>query len=137
LLTFFQNLASKEEQIKLQYDGVEGCNSFYISPKCFSVIVNSVMAFLAMLLMIVPVVLLYSINTSKSAKLGIILASVLTFATLCIIITEARRYEIFAATAAYVLDPLLQSLSMLTMVFSYSAVLVVFLGNVQGYQQQK
>jgi hypothetical protein len=53
------------------------------------------------------------------------------------IITEARRYEIFAATAAYVLDPLLQSLSMLTMVFSYSAVLVVFLGNVQGYQQQK
>ncbi|MCJ1442029.1 MAG: hypothetical protein MMC23_002521 [Stictis urceolatum] len=69
------------------------------------------LAVLATLLLLVPVALLYNVETVSIVQIVIIFAFVLAFSASCAVFTNANVQEIFAATAAY------------------AAVLVVFLGN--------
>lgn len=73
--------------------------------------VRLVITFLAVALLMAPVVVLFSAQKSGPFKIAIILIFTLFFSAALSIFTKAKRHEVFAATAAY------------------CAVLVVFLGN--------
>ena len=62
-------------------------------------------------LLMLPVVLLYVLKSSSGVKITILLLFVLAFSLALLMMTKARRHEVFAATAAY------------------AAVLVVFMAN--------
>ena len=62
-------------------------------------------------LLMLPVVLLYAIDTSSGVKIAILLLFVLAFSMALLTMTNAKRHEAFAATAAY------------------AAVIVVFMAN--------
>lgn len=85
---------------------------------------NSIILFVILALLIVPIWLLYFFVTSMgngkadAPCMGILLVSTLAFSAVLAIFTRAKRHEILAAAAAY------------------CAVLVVFLGNVPQLLQE-
>jgi hypothetical protein len=58
-------------------------------------------SFIASVLVLVPVITLHFV-TSPDARLGVIVAFTLAFAGMLVSVTEAKRSETFAATAAFV-----------------------------------
>lgn len=72
----------------------------FLTPERIDTMVKIVMACITMLLLIIPVILLYVLNTSKNSKLGIVLAWIFLFAVVTATFTQSRRYEVIAGTAA-------------------------------------
>lgn len=90
-----------------------------ISPYRLDVLLRIVLTFIAVVLLLIPVLILYEtqpttaseIKSSSRAQITTIFSFTIVFSASCSIFTKARRQEVFTATAAY------------------CAVLVVFLGN--------
>lgn len=85
--------------------------STYSSNEKANVTIKLFLALVMTALLMLPVVLLYVVRSSTGVKLAILLLFVLAFSMALLLMTNAKRHEAFAATAAY------------------AAVLVVFLGN--------
>jgi hypothetical protein len=94
-------------------------------------------------LLIVPIYLLYNVVKDTDGKLNdhatgvciaILLVCTLLFSAVLSVFTKAKRHEILGAAAAYVLVDVRRLACMLTFAdwSRYCAVLVVFLGNVNG-----
>ncbi|KAF2470482.1 uncharacterized protein BDR25DRAFT_226246 [Lindgomyces ingoldianus] len=81
------------------------------SKKRIDVFSRLVITFLAVILLMAPVIALFGINQRASIKILIIFLFTMAFSVALSLCTKAKRHEVFAATAAY------------------CAVLVVFLGN--------
>ncbi|CAI6331467.1 unnamed protein product [Periconia digitata] len=73
-----------------------------------------IITFLAVVLLMAPVVALFGLNKNGHIKILIIFLFTMAFSVALSLFTKAKRHEVFAATAAY------------------CAVLVVFLGNMDG-----
>ncbi|KAM3416514.1 hypothetical protein BST61_g8104 [Cercospora zeina] len=86
-------------------------NLFLYDKRRIDVFVRLIIAFLAVGLLLAPVVVLFREQDSGTVKIVVILVFTLFFSLALSLATRARRAEVFAATAAY------------------CAVLVVFLGN--------
>ena len=86
-------------------------HSTYLSNKKAILIVQLFLAFTMTTLLMLPVVLLYVLDSSTGIKIAVTVIFVLMFSTLLLTMGNAKRHEAFAATAAY------------------AAVLVVFLAN--------
>ena len=56
--------------------------------------------FVTVALLMIPICLLFQLNTSDKVKVVIVLVFVLVFPGTIAAFTKARRYEVFAATAA-------------------------------------
>ncbi len=90
-----------------------------ISPYRLDVLLRIVLTFIAVVLLLIPVLILYEtqpttdseIKSSSRVQIATIFSFTIVFSASCSIFTKARRQEVFTATAAY------------------CAVLVVFLGN--------
>ena len=85
--------------------------SSYTSNVKTNTIIRLFLAVVMTALLTLPVILLYVVNTSNGVKVAILLLFVLLFSMALLTMTNAKRHEAFAATAAY------------------AAVLVVFLAN--------
>lgn len=92
-------------------------------------------------LLIVPIYLLYNLVKDTDGKLddnatgvciAILLVCTLLFSAVLSAFTRAKRHEILGAAAAYVDHPNLTPILTSADRGSYCAVLVVFLGNVNG-----
>jgi len=86
-------------------------HSTYSSNEKANLAIKLFLALAMTTLLMLPVVLLYVLKFSTGVKLAILLLFVLAFSMAILLMTNARRHEAFAATAAY------------------AAVLVVFLAN--------
>lgn len=91
-----------------------------VSPKRFDILLKALLAVIASLLLLVPVILLFKLQPTQPSQVKgfrswgqifVVFFFTLAFSAACSIFTKARKQEVFTATAAY------------------SAVLVVFLGN--------
>lgn len=56
-------------------------------------------------LLMIPICLLFELDTNDKGKVAIVLVFGLVFPGAIAAFTRARSYEVFAATAAYVLPP--------------------------------
>lgn len=68
--------------------------------------IKAVIASATTLLLVVPVVVLYLLTVHRASgdiKIGVLLLFVVTFAIALATLTRATRYEIFAASAAWVI----------------------------------
>ncbi|TVY81623.1 hypothetical protein LSUE1_G004824 [Lachnellula suecica] len=88
----------------------------YYSEARLGVLIKVIIAVASTALLLIPVYLFLTCNLSAKLMASITLIFVLVFSTAVSLLTEARRQEVFAATAAY------------------CAVLVVFIGNIQQRQ---
>ena len=86
-------------------------HSTYSSNDATNVVIKLFLALVTTALLMLPVVLLYALHSSTGVKIAILLLFVLAFSMSVLMITNAKRHEAFAATAAY------------------AAVLVVFVAN--------
>jgi hypothetical protein len=73
----------------------------YGSAKTWTAAGDQISSFLAAMLVLAPVIVLHFVST-PNARLGPIVGFTLAFVLLTIFATEARRSEVFAATAAFV-----------------------------------
>lgn len=73
----------------------------YGSAKTWTAAGDQISSFLAAMLVLAPVIALHFVST-PNARLGAIVGFTMAFVVLTIFATEARRSEIFAATAAFV-----------------------------------
>lgn len=96
----------------------EDKHELYFTPSRIAKLSNSILMFLVLVLLVLPIYLLYhmihDIGTHDAYVMciGTLLVFTLAFSSILSLFTKARRHEILAAAAAY------------------CAVLVVFLGNV-------
>lgn len=90
---------------------------FYSSER-LNAVIRIIIALASAILLLLPVFLFLSIDLTPKTMAGLTLAFAFVFATSISVTTNARRQEVFAATAAY------------------CAVLVVFIGNIQQRQWQ-
>ncbi|KAH6683327.1 hypothetical protein B0J14DRAFT_144737 [Halenospora varia] len=90
----------------------------YYSSERLNAVIKIIIALAAATLLLIPVFLFLSVNLTPKTMAGLTLAFAFVFATSISVTTNARRQEVFAATAAY------------------CAVLVVFIGNIQQRQWQ-
>tara|TARA_R110002003_G_scaffold149_7_gene13551 strand:+ start:11901 stop:12272 length:372 start_codon:yes stop_codon:yes gene_type:complete len=96
----------------------EDRHELYYTPSRIAKLANSILMFLVLILLVLPIYLLYhmvhDIGTHDAYVMciGTLLVFTLAFSSILSLFTKARRHEILAAAAAY------------------CAVLVVFLGNV-------
>ena len=104
---------------------------------------SSLITFMIVALLIVPIYLLYNLVKETDGKLddhatgvciAILLVCTLLFSAVLSVFTRAKRHEILGAAAAYVSANLRRHPLVLTPAdwTRYCAVLVVFLGNVNG-----
>jgi hypothetical protein len=111
LLTYLQETKQKTE-------GRKDAKEIYYTRSRIERLVNTIILFIILALLIVPIYLLYHFvtalgtNRTDAACMCILLVATLAFSAVLSIFTRARRHEILASAAAY------------------CAVLVVFLGNV-------
>ncbi len=106
------------QETKQKTEGRQGSAEVYYTRSRIENLVNSIILFVILALLIVPIWLLYFFVTNlddgraDAPCMGVLLVSTLLFSAVLAIFTRAKRHEILAAAAAY------------------CAVLVVFLGNV-------
>ncbi|KAL9605448.1 MAG: hypothetical protein Q9179_001360 [Wetmoreana sp. 5 TL-2023] len=105
---------TKEQEIITGHENVS-----LISPYRLDIFLRIVLTFLALTLLLIPVLILFKlqptdpeqVRSNSKYQITTIFVSTLLFSASCSVVTKARRQEVFTATAAY------------------CAVLVVFLGN--------
>lgn len=73
----------------------------YGNRKAWTAAADQITTLFACILILVPVIVLHLVNNSD-VRLGIIVASTFIFALVTVLATNAKRSEIFAATAAFV-----------------------------------
>jgi drug/metabolite transporter superfamily protein YnfA len=109
-----QTIADIAQQTRQKSSGDE----VYYARQRINNLANSIITFMVLVLLIVPIYLLYHLindigdGRSYAICMGILVVSTLAFSAVLCLFTRAKRHEILAAAAAY------------------CAVLVVFLGNV-------
>ena len=91
-----QFIFSSAEQRRLSTDG----STHYYSRARIGALVRLVMCLLVVSLLMVPVVILLTLQTSIPIKLTVVLLANMLFTSAMSIFTRARRHELFAATAA-------------------------------------
>lgn len=72
----------------------------YYSKERIDVLVRIVICLIAVALLVVPVVLLFTCQESNALKVVVLLAFTLFFCICISVFTQAKRHEVFAATAA-------------------------------------
>ena len=77
----------------------------YFSPRRLDILVGLLIAFVIMILLILPVAAMYRLSSfrtgrSSAACLGVLVVFTLIFSSAISVLTKARRHEIFAASAA-------------------------------------
>lgn len=75
-------------------------STLYYSNSRWQAFVKILVNAATIMLLILPIVLLYVLNTTRGQKLAILIVFVVLFNTSLSTLTEARRSEIFAASAA-------------------------------------
>ena len=131
---------------KVRDKTIDGRQVYYARDR-INVCANLVIVMVIIALLIIPIYLLYSLaKASREAdeqsldqdrtaiSMGILLVFTLVFSAILSLFTRAKRHEILGAAAAYVLVDVRRLARMLTFAdwSRYCAVLVVFLGNVNG-----
>ena len=106
---------TREQKIKT------GTSSYLnlVSPNRFDAFLKTILTFIAALLLLCPVLILFEIQPADPTQIksrgrtqfGVVFVFTFAFSACCFLFTKATKQEVFTATAAY------------------SAVLVVFLGN--------
>jgi hypothetical protein len=72
----------------------------YYSKTRINLVVRVIICFLAVLVLVAPVVLLFLVHESYAAKVLVLLSFTIFFCICISVFTKAKRHEVFAATAA-------------------------------------
>ncbi|GME36095.1 hypothetical protein BKCO1_17000149 [Neofusicoccum parvum] len=83
-----------------QRDRSEGCDMQLFSRTRLNFFVRSVVTFVTVGLLMIPIGFLFKSNSASQIKVAVVLLFVLLFAAAISIFSQLRHYELFAATAA-------------------------------------
>ncbi|MCJ1305171.1 hypothetical protein MMC08_007985 [Hypocenomyce scalaris] len=94
---------------------------YYFDQKRVDALVSTIIMLVIIVLLVLPIVGMYRLSSDNTradtfTAIGVLIVFTLLFCAVMSMLTKARRHEIFAASAAY------------------CAVLVVFISNINGYQ---
>lgn len=125
-----------EDRLKTIGESEGAATVTFFSQDKIGVVTNLIIATMLTLLFVAPISVLYYLSSNTSglrralASVGVLMSFTLLFTALTSTFTRAKRHEVTAASAAYVLQLAFDIASDTNIIVRYCAVLAVFFGNV-------